>query len=302
MKSKKIGIIISFVLVTISVLLVVMSLFIETTASKNLLNSLGMGILGSAVVTFAISFGEYRVERKRALKNFIHEVDKIIVEFRKLPYISDSKEHKLILNYRRERQHNKTQEMFGLKADENNAYLELFNHYKNVEPDYTDEQIDALVRARYKVAVEYIVKALKLYSEFSGISLESLSFSFDEFDFFFANKTLLERINKDIYAPIVSMVREIKVETYHFDLYLDEEKTGGNLAVCYDKLISLNEKLFRVETSIADKFEPKTVYESFADELDDKVQMLYSEQVNKKADKMIEHIPKSSYLVSKMFD
>ena len=251
MKSKVIGTSVSFVVILISCIVVVFSAFVDGITASIMLN-LGIGILGSGIVSFVMTFSEYFVEKRFAQENYYNASIKIVNELHSITYVSIGEESKLIAAYDRECQFNETFKMLRINS-EAERYEQLCEFYKN-NTEWLNGVSDDLKKIIIKTRIEKIKKCVEegmnSYLKVSSISLGELESAYGKLYFItdifkIKHAKARSKIYLSIHKPIREICKIIKQENYHFNIYLSSQEK--NMPIVVEKLDFCNKHLFLVE-------------------------------------------------------
>lgn len=249
MKSKAIGTLVSTFIIIVSTFLIIF--FNESPTAINI----GIGVLGSGVVSFVMTFSEYFVEKRFVQERYCSAVYKILVRINKITYMPINEETRLIVEYNYERQSNKA--LSGLETiPHTTAFQKLCDYYNEEESiDWgvfipNDKRTQVIIDARLQVIKTNIENVMKSYISIESVSLEEMENAYGEL-FFISDLFKLKKYRKitEIYLAIHEKIREmynsIILENYHFNLYFSAE--NGNLPIMVSKIEQCNNKLFWVE-------------------------------------------------------
>lgn len=249
MKGKVFTIKISIMLLVLSLVLVGISFLVCNDTISLLLNSLGFGILGSCVVTLAVSIGEYHNEKRIALENYYSEAHRVMASFSKLLYFDFNEEMDLLIAYHREQKNN---EMWNslMKSPLKNDQTEkekLIDYYKKIGlclKNFNEEQIEAVINARKQISFDRIEETIDSYIKLSNISLKELENAYGHLCFFtkHGKKKYQELIYTDLHNKAREMLHTIIEASFHFNNY----KTGkeASIGIVYDVLKKISPNIF----------------------------------------------------------
>ena len=258
MKSKVIGTIVSSVTIVVSIILIIISEVLSACyASKvsSIILNIGIGVLGSGIVSLVITFSEYFVEKRRVQERYYNEAFKLIRNLNEITYTTITDEIKLLAAYDIERQSDKWRPEFGMEL-KTDAFQALYDYYNRCdidlgEPILNDEKTKAIIDVRLNIIKNNIEKSMHSYINIDSISLEGFENAYG--DFFFITDVLRKKNNKkrskiysSIHKTIRDMYRLINQENYHFKIYFDAE--NGNMPVMAEKIDYCNKQLFSIET------------------------------------------------------
>lgn len=254
MRSKAIGTLVSIGTIIVSILLLCASLLFQGNIASTILN-IGIGVLGSGVVSFVMTFSEYFVEKRNAQENYYNASFKILKSLYKIVYAPINDEVKLVAAYNHERQGDKWRTEFGVEL-ENTCFQKLCDYY-NKYPFYDfgelvigEEKTQAIVDARLAHIKNNIEEAMKSYITIDSVSLEEMENAYG--NLFFISDLMRRSTNKkrnelynSIHCEIRDMCRTLAQENYHFNIYFSAQ--NGNMPVMVEKIERCNNKLFGVE-------------------------------------------------------
>lgn len=254
MRSKAIGTLVSIGIIIVSILLIGVSIFFYGNSSSIIFN-IGIGVLGSGVVSFVMTFSEYFVEKRSAQEQYYNASLKIIKILHKIVYAPIGEEAKLIAAYNHERQGDKWRQELGVELEL--GHFQNLCDYYNKSPfcDFGEfvigeEKTQVFVDVRLESIKNNIEDAMKSYIAIDSVSLEDMENAYGNL-FFISdlvrrkNDKLRNKIYLSIHNKIREMCRYITQENYHFNIYFTEK--NGNMPAIVDKIESCNEQLFLVE-------------------------------------------------------
>lgn len=242
MKSKKITIIISLALLLIAVVLIVLSFFVCNNRTSGILNGLGFGVLGSAIVTFAVSIGEYSNEKRVSLEDYYSEAYSILSSFRKIVYCECNEEKDLLIAFNSECKANKVWEELNLsefkrKTEARDALLNYYQKANLITKNYTEQQENAIISVRNEKMLDSIEKSIDSYMKASTISLKGLENAYGKINYFtpFGNSKNRNWIYRNIHSKIRDSLNAVIIACFYFEMYRNGE-LKNNLFAAYDQL------------------------------------------------------------------
>lgn len=282
MKSQKITVIISLALLFVACILIGVSFFACNNRTASIFNGLGFGILGSAIVTFAVSIGEYSNEKRLALENYYSEAYGIKVIFNKIVYCECDEEKDLLVAYDAECKVNDMWDKLKMgemnrKSEAQNALLSYYRKIKMISNDYSEQQIQAIIFTRKTIVIDSIEKSIESYMKVSKVSLKGLENAYGMIDFFTKNGNTKHRawIYQNIHTEIRNSLQSIIEACYYFEQYKNGD-LRGNLFAAYDQLKKVN-GIFFSEASLEkaeDGYEFFKVTASIVSDIDSKLEEL----------------------------
>lgn len=275
MKSKKVAIVASLLLITLAVVMMLCAGRSKTYAA--IIENIGIGVLSSGFVTLVITLSEYFVCKRKALENYYSEALKIATCLRQISYCWTGEESDLLAKHDASVVWNNL-----LQVEDSPPFCEtrkqLVNWYieksilQSSFAELTQEQMEEVVNLRMRRLKKSVDKALESFLRIDSITCDGVENAYGEIDFIFANKKLRTWIYKSIHEPMRAKLKEIREENYHFKLYTSgESKNLGAILIEIDKL---NQGLFRQAISVTDGNEQINIYADFADKIDDLLEEL----------------------------
>lgn len=242
------------------------------------LRQLGIAIMGglftSAFVTFLISMGEYKNERREALENVYFAAEDLEREFIKIKYFLPDEPKELVSSLLGELDNNEQNKKFNkmlseavaqfenrqeadeiyerncqrLEYDAQDAFRDYIWEHTDErtkeacrEPLQIKEYLDKVCAEKIKTYREQLENSMKSFLRFQEVRTNSMTEAYKRLDFLFANKSIRNHIHEKLYCRILEEIKQIKEESYHFDLYFSGK--GGNSAVQYSIVWKLQKTL-----------------------------------------------------------
>lgn len=275
MKAKKWLVIITGIISFLS--LVCAYVFCDIVPSEFLKN-FSFAILGSALLGMIMSLTEYYVARKQALLQYYLCAIDILKEIKKAKYFFMQEPLDLIQAYFLEKQDNQFK-LISNKLEEKQARNKLLAYMSEKwkrTVDIPEPEFSEYAEAQFVDRVEQYeinsTKTMELYVTISKMDLRPLENAYGELDFFFMNKTMRRRIFRDIHSQLREYKQEIVRKAYHFQLYFTSE--SDNLAVLLSMIDEIQQKYFAVQTIDDRNYRITTIYEKFADGVEDEIERL----------------------------
>ena len=246
-----------------------------------------LALFGSAVLGFIMSLTEYFSARRYAMESFWNEAFDCMNKLRKIKFYLPDEPTALIQDCLSEQSLNEWNVPLG-NAKETKAREALISHTSHYIPaesnDYEkelDDWFDAVIQKNIKLLEECTASYIHFVDNFD---LGNLGNAYGRMDFLFANPS----IRQSAYDKILKAMRDIRDQVTnkasHFRLV---NTGGGNLRVCINQLLELNDLLFRFDRLGAND-ESVSVYRKAVDELDDNLELFRAKIYNKKPD-LIKH-------------
>lgn len=288
MKSKKIGIILSAILLITGIGLI----FFHLCEGKNtIISNIGIGVLGSGLVTFVISIGEYFVEKKATLEEYFSNALSVLNQLGKIKYHAVTDETRLLVRYVIEK--DKTDEFTELMIhSKEKAYNNLYNYYLSDEKyqdhinfkELEEKQLSQIFDIWAEKEIEKIQEVKKSVLIISNIDFHILENTYGKLDFIFGNKN--RKINKNfitrkwiynnIHEPLRELVNFFKSESFYF---CEENSNMMTLDIIVDRISIINSKIFKKvvnnDVCIDDYVAIKIIFPFFDDTLN-KLEILRS--------------------------
>ena len=232
--------------------------------------TISSGLFTGALVTLLVTWKEYFTERKEALEAFYYEVVDIEKATGGIKYFTPDEPYELIENLLKERQTNaiyreliKQYKKQHMPCDEIKKLITHEAELKFQEFLWENMPSNEKILFEKKSSKEKLLKrkcdekckdykekiesAMRSYLLFDGVSTRNLNQAYKRMDFFFANKSIKERICDGILQNEIEMVSDIKWENIDFKYYFDVN--DGNLSVMFNKIMKLQEKLISKENN-----------------------------------------------------
>ena len=277
MKSKVYGIKISSVLVAVAVVMIVVAAFIKDCATvSSLFNNLGMGVFGSSIVVLLVSFGEYNVEKRKALENYYLCCKDADYAFKKIKYFEYSDETRLILDYLEICEYNNS---FHFKVkDETKALNKIIEYYKEIEIEgINSENIAGVIDVVYERIKKTIDIHIKQYEDFD-YDTKRIEHCYGELNFLTSNGN--KKYKYWIYDNLHELIRKEQKNVNNFAMKMNNYNQKDS-AFSYKKKAELLEEAHRrLYSKTINKDEDRiitiTVNSIFIDKLEQEYDNLYS--------------------------
>lgn len=225
----------------------------------NIIFNIIVGIFGSSIVALFMAIPAYTVSKRQLLERYYQETKKLIESIARINYLFNELDDDLVVSYVNELEKKKKYEEYNRlsdkkikdKYDENrNKLIKIYlkNHknlyddnYKNLLNDYAGKCVDSSIKKMRKAANEICNQ----YIDASKESAINLNFMLGDLCFFTGDKPY-KKIYDNMFLPIYNILNDIKMESYHFELFLSNE---GKESIALLKIFELQNKIFSLEIS-----------------------------------------------------
>lgn len=207
----------------VSVLSLLLSIYLSFSCVESkitmFISNILMSIFTGTIVLMVTSIFDYLIQRRRILTSIMDLVLEFINIFAKIQYVED------INNFP--------------------TYNDYYNFYKDNKIKFTKKDYDKIMdkeKAKIKVDME---NAMNVYISISEISFSKNWLLWDELYFMFdIKKKKRNWFHKEIFGYIYNLLKEIKLESFHFKIYKNEFE---NYEVNYKKVLDLQNKIIFYE-------------------------------------------------------
>lgn len=210
------------------------------------------GMFTSAIVTLLISVGEYRVEKRKALEEFISVDYSLIYLYRNLMDLDTEIPVEMLQAYFHEEM---SQCPPGILEPDETPKANIMEFlWKQVQTDIQEllessHKKDEYLEAEFNRAIaqdrDAISEAIKQYRQLcEAVNLHGLSTAYGNIDFMFANKKVREELLYNrIYEPHSNAKRILNELNFHLKNYEEAVSKGhvGNLPVVIMKILEVQE-------------------------------------------------------------
>lgn len=285
MKEKTYGLRTSLVLLVVSVILTGIFQFEILNVNENtkvFFVTVFGGAVSSALVTFLIYLFEYRAVKTKILEEYWQLQLNLINKFLALKYFYPPVPVNLIIRRFEEIQHNKVVDENRIRIQDWKNFSELdgFKYHTQAREEWiqylmkedvqgdanlyemyasqSDKQFEEILEKIDDVMDSYIMLAKEKYGEIEKVSGDICFFS----DF---GKRKWKQIYEKIHNPIREMLRTVRVESFHINLYRNGAK---NFAVALKKMLEIQESFTKLERSSNNGYNGIIVYADFYDRMD----------------------------------
>lgn len=233
--------------------------------TKPFIYDVSLACFGSAVLGLVVAYTAYSAERRDAMEQFWDEGIVLTNGIRKIKHIEFDEPIELAKNAIKE-------EMGIILSDDQEknakeklkAWIEENRYPDDGRLDY-EVALEKYCQDILKAYLRSIIDCAQSYVDFSESGIRSLSNAYGRMDYLFSNGSIRRSAYDEIYRRIYDFHKICREEAYHFTLAINGQ---GNLAVCLDKILELDAKLYMQSNNM--------VFASFADELDKELEIFRS--------------------------
>lgn len=252
-----------FVLVTFIMSIVVIN---YNNTITNIILNVSIGFLGSSFVALLLSIPSYLVAKKQVLERYWDSSRLLIKNISKIKYLDCNYNIDNIIGYIHEKNNKNMYESLKIK-DANNKLKEyedkLIDEYlsKNqVDKKYAktivEKEVEDFRKEAKDVCLQYIEAA-------DNCSTSQLIFLLGDIEFISGKKEYIN-IHRNLYQPFHDLLDDICSEAYHFRLFINNE---GNEAEVIEKVLHLQDKIYRKEYREKDEYIFENLFNDFRDKM-----------------------------------
>ena len=268
------------------------------------------GIFTSTFLTLSITIQEYKDVRFSTLENYYIVSNNFLNNFRKIQYLYLDYPYDIVQNCFREESANnvleqmdesikklegkinkkmcmRTDDLSDFEAKEKMKYCIWNSMDEEIQKKFDDTEIrNQFLEERYReVMQDYITKInaiMKQYIEIKNCNYDIVETAFGKIDFIFFNKKIRKKfIYEKLHDRQRSVLNLIVKEAGHFEEYY--KRKNGNLAVLFDKITKIQDKLFQMKKTERGNI----IYRSFYYEMDEQLfelwKLIYGNRDGKEA-------------------
>lgn len=279
MKIKKVGIIVSVILIVLFSVFTIISHVLNIGTMNNyflLLENICIGIVGSSFVTLYISISEYCIMRKNAICNLCKQVRRVLHELQKIKYMRIENQDKWLTDY--------YTEVHLYNRNHVQAIEKIREHYSIDEEWITDEAFKSHLNVSLPSMKYQMLEVLKSYSKISNISLNEIYDAYEEVDFFFFNTREHKWIEENIQQPMEEMLQIVRVLIQDVDQYIDKQINDLNHIVFI--IEGMNNFFFMSEVEEKENSIYTKVYTSYVNNMEEKLEEMNFRFFKKKRRKL----------------
>lgn len=232
----------------------------------NIILNISIGFLGSSFVALLLSIPSYLVAKRQVLERYWDSSRLLIKNISKIKYLDCNYNIDNMIGYIHEKNNKIMYEKLKIK-DVNSKLKEyedkLIDEYlaKNkVDKKYAkvivEKEIEDFRKETKEVCLQYIEAA-------DNYSTSQLSFLLGDIEFISGRNEYIN-LHKNLYQPFHDLLDDICSEAYHFRLFINNE---GNEAVVIEKVLNLQNKIYRKEYKEKDKYTFENLFNDFRDKM-----------------------------------
>lgn len=247
-----------------------MSFMSDTSLSewKNFFIVISSGAFTSSIVTLLISIAEYRVEREKALEDYISDTINFCADFYNMIYLDIDIPIELLQGYYAEQWRKPIESILGNKNQGyiyNGEYIvpdsdvvtqikewlwkntlneEVRKEFQNpsTKREYLDAEFTRIIQ-KYDKEIDAVMKQYINLSD--KVNCRKLTSSIGKIDFLFGNKYRKEVLYKKMYSKNREIVSKINDVSYHFKEY--QKASEGNKPMMLHFTQDIQDYIFSIE-------------------------------------------------------
>ena len=275
-KALKISIVISSIFFALIIASIPLTLIYDNKILEVFLN-IFIGLFGSGCVSLLLAIPAYNVSKRQLLEKYWQETRRLTEKFSNIQFLFNEYSKDVVVSYINELKNKKWKEEFNKISKDKiivedgkykNALIkEYISNHPEIAKEISKESLKIYASGRVDKDIEKLRnKAKEIYIQYINISKEStteLNFMLGDIKFF-SGKKPFTKIHNNTYKPLHEMLNKIKVECYHFQLFLDGE---GNEAEALEKIFDLQKELFDVEIKEYDDYKSYIINNKFLNKM-----------------------------------
>lgn len=237
-----------------------------------------LAIFGSALLGFVMSLTQYGPAKRAAMESFYQESLAILNALRKIKYFETDEPTDLVRDCIAEGVSNeRANALRQPPKDKAKRALISYCEERIPAPDSDDQFFSEVFEQKIKGYKADLFQCMESYFPMAEIDLGDLNNAYGNLDFLFFNKKTHSDVYRNVYVVLKDVKKRITLEAYHFRLCREGK---GNLAVCFDKVIALNNAWFSEEESIKAGMRHSVIYHRLCDELSVEIERFRSKIYN----------------------
>lgn len=297
-KALKLSIIISITFMLLAIAFKVIDVNFENDVTT-FLKDATIGVFCSSVVTIFFYSSAYNVEKKHTLERFWNECYKLLKELDKIEYMRLEFEKNVFIGFIHEKSSiwlNEYYKAMGRDLPEENVVntnlmkLEIAKRNTDLFDKISQEAANKYVKDKldrtYKKTLSDMEKIIEQYLNYLENSTDNLNFILGDIEFFSGKKCYMSAYC--LYKMLYDLSIRIQETAIHFRYYKDGK---GNTAVTLQKLLELQNHIFRVEQ----KENGNIVYSEFSDNMRLKLEDFRAKTIYNIKSEKIEIVPILQY-------